>query len=580
VEGAAGLPAESAESGEKTGWKWLRPRRRWWVIFGLTLAALGLGRLRAVVGTLPYSQHVDEGFLTHQAVSILRSGDANPHFFRYPSLPIYLTTLTMKVGGLVSGAPPPSAWTVPLRGSAYVPEFAYDASRLLFALTSIIALAFIGVIARSVYRSNLAMVLAPLIVSRSHVFEHSTADYLSVDVITLFFVTAALATAFAAWERDSYLVTSVVPGALSGMAAASKYNSALVLLPLGLHIVLTGTWTGKGLRAQVGRLAVLSVAAAAAFLACVPYSVLDRGQFVADVTWEIHHYKTGHPGHDGPAGIPQFLFYLRSLADDCGPTTLAFAAAGLLFGLVIAPRRAATLASFPLAMLVHMSTNRVHFLRTVLPVFALVPVFVAGGLIGLVRIATPAFWMRRRPTWSTALNRLPAPFRTPWWPSLVAVAVVALYAAFTDRGALLDLDLAPDTRNVVVRFLRARAGHARIFVPPEIGFSSERLSGFRATMTAHGLADLQRRIEHAEGSECFVVRPVYGIGRSRIARRNVDRIEAELRSRAAVDELPVAGANVAMPDAAARLVLPDLNPGLEVYRLPKCGPAPTPKTGS
>jgi hypothetical protein len=580
VMDAAGLPAENAESSEKTGSKWLRPQRRWWVIFALVLAALGVARVRAIEGTLPYSQHVDEGFLTHQAVSILRSGDANPHFFRYPSLPIYLTTFAMKVAGLASGAPPPSAWTVPLRGAAYVPEVVYDASRLLFALTSIAALACVGVIARSVYRSNLAMVLAPLILSRSHVFEHSTAEYLSVDVVTLFFVTAALATTFAAWERESYVATSVVPGVLSGMAAASKYNSALVLVPLGLHIVLTGKWTGQGLRSQAGKLAVLGAAAAAAFVACVPYSVLDRGQFMADVAWEIHHYKTGHPGQDGPAGVPQFLFYLRSLSEDYEPFSLGLAAVGLVFGLFVAPRRAATLASFPLAMLVHMSTNRVHFLRTVLPVFALVPVFVAGGLIALARIATPAFWMRRKPTWSAALDRLPAPFRTPWWPSLVAVAVVASYAARAHRGALLDLDLAPDTRNVVARFLRAHAGNARVFIPPEIGFSSERLSGLRVTTTAPALADLERRVAHAEGSECFVVRPVYGVGRSRIAKRNDDRIEAELRSRRAVDELPVAGAKVAMPDSVAPRFLPDLNPSLDVYRLPKCGPIPASKTGS
>lgn len=580
AESAGGLPVENAKSTWKTAFEWLRPARRGWVIFALALALLGLGRVRAIEGTLPYSQHVDEGFLTHQAVSILRSGDANPHFFRYPSLPIYLTTATMKVAGLVSGAPPPGAWIVPLRGAAYVPETGYDASRLLFGLISIAALGFVGVITRSIYRSNLAMVLAPLILSRSHVFEHSTAEYLSVDVVTLFFVTAALATAFAAWERDSYAVTSVVPGVLSGMAAASKYNSALVLVPLALHIVLTGKWTFEGLRSQAARLAVLGVAAAAAFLACVPYSVLDRGQFVADVAWEIHHYQTGHPGHDGPAGVPQFLFYLRSLSEDYGAVTLGLSAVGLLFGVVVAPRRATTLASFPLAMLVHMSTNRVHFLRTVLPVFAVVPVFVAGGLIALVRIATPAFWTRRRPAWTPALNQLPALFRTTMWPSLVAALVVGSYAACTNRAAFLDLDLAPDTRNVVTRFLRTHAKSARVFVPPEIGFSSERLSALRTTTTAPGLSDLDGRIAHAEAAECFVVRPVYGVGRSRIAQRNDDRISAELRSRGAVDELSVAGAKVAMPDAVVRRLLPDLNPALEVYRLPKCGPIPARKAGS
>ena len=50
---------------------------------------------------LPYVAHTDEPTQYNPAIRILTTGDLNPHFFNYPSLPIYLYSAVMRAGYLV-----------------------------------------------------------------------------------------------------------------------------------------------------------------------------------------------------------------------------------------------------------------------------------------------------------------------------------------------------------------------------------------------------------------------------------------------------------------------------------------------
>src|SRR6266446_3119909 len=55
-------------------------------------------RLRNIEGTLPYPLFVDEAFVARPAARTLTTGTLNPHYFNYPSLPMYLTAVGMAAG--------------------------------------------------------------------------------------------------------------------------------------------------------------------------------------------------------------------------------------------------------------------------------------------------------------------------------------------------------------------------------------------------------------------------------------------------------------------------------------------------
>ena len=48
---------------------------------------------------LPYVAHTDEPTQYNPAIRILTTGDLNPHFFNYPSLPIYLYSAVLAFRG-------------------------------------------------------------------------------------------------------------------------------------------------------------------------------------------------------------------------------------------------------------------------------------------------------------------------------------------------------------------------------------------------------------------------------------------------------------------------------------------------
>jgi hypothetical protein len=540
---------------------WCKGSKPWFVAFVAILLTLGTLRWRAVSDLLPYDQHVDETFITQRAWTILRTGDWNPHFFRYPSLPIYLTAGAMKIGGeLQAPQQPVPDWKVPKHGGIYRPSWIYAAPRMIFAFSSIATLGFIGLIARKLYRSNLALLLAPLILASSAVFRTSSVRYLNVDVITVFFVCAALWVAFQWWKEDSFLLQSVVPGVLAGMAVASKYNSGLVLVPLVLRILFVNG------QQRWAKLATLGGCAAAAFFSCVPYSVLDASTFWADVVWEINHYQKGHRHFDGDPGLPQLLFYLRKLAHDFGAPLLTLSGLGIVSGLLVARARTLALLSLPLLMLLHMSTNRVHFLRTVLPVFALLPVFAAGGLAMLGRLLLPAYWRRyAHPVWRPLPIHVPRFMTHKLWPRATAIGVGLLYLNVADSAFLRDATVPPETRNSIVRWLRDNANGAHIIVPPEAGLNQSVMQGTHRVKAKSGLSDLQARIEETGSSECYVVVPRYG--RSKRSKA-LSKALVSWNSRVV---FKVDGEKLRMPKNKAQSVRTKPNPALSIHFIEDCG---------
>ncbi len=186
----------------------------WWSLVGLLiLTALFLRMFNLRFG-LPQRLHPDESSQVETAWSIA-GGDPNPHFFRYPSLMMYLLAGIYKSVDAVQAE-------VPL-ASLYLAGRLFSAAAGTLTVLIVLAWGWLtwGRWAALVGAGLLALTASPLL--HAH---YATVDTLMVlwATLTLFLVSLALTRQKANWLYLAALTT--------GLAAGTKYNAALLLLPL------------------------------------------------------------------------------------------------------------------------------------------------------------------------------------------------------------------------------------------------------------------------------------------------------------------------------------------------------------
>lgn len=373
-----------------------------WVGFLLVLGGATAARLRLVLASSPYVLHADEPLNTRRAATMLATGDPDPRFFRYPSLPIYATAGAFAAAlALVPDAPDEVGEVEPFYEH---PRVALSA-RFLVALLSVGATALLALAAASAFRSRVHLVLVPLLAAASARYTLQSWAYVNVDAIGAFFCAAAVAQAVLE-RREGLVARGLVPGLLTGLATGCKYFTGLAGLPALLALLAAP-------RRRLATLAVLALATLAGFLATTPYAAVDPARFVEQVRFELDHYAVaGHPGAEGEPGLPQLARYLRSVATDLGWLT-PFGLLGLAVGLRRHRRGTVLLLAFPAALLALFSMMRTNFVRNVIFVYAWYPVLISLGLAAtgawLAR-ALPARWRAAGPC-AVALAALAA---APW----------------------------------------------------------------------------------------------------------------------------------------------------------------------
>lgn len=236
----------------------------------------------------------------------------------------------------------------------------------------------------------------------------------------------------------------VLGGLTAGLAAATKYNGAIALLPLLLACAL-----GQGGRPRAsgrGRIArkglALLLLALAGFLLGNPYALLDPPAFLAGVT---DQYGLRGQMWRGQSAAPVPLLALQALAVELGWPLLLFlplaAALGLRYGGTRA--KAAGLAlSVVLPLVLYHASHTLFFARFLLSCTPFLALLGAWGL-GALREAPWAPWARR--------------------PVVLGAVVALLVASPFARSLYLDLLLQrPDTR------LLAKAHLERVAPPGSV----------------------------------------------------------------------------------------------------------------
>jgi hypothetical protein len=450
-----------------------RPRRFWFAASLLFVIVNTGARIEMVRARGPYPLYRDERHVTENAWRMVKDGTAKPGFYRYGSLPLYFAGAVMGTTAAMLGQDATEVTSVGF--PYYAPQEVAQAARIAFLLLSAVGLLASGVAASLAFRHDALLLLTPAALALSPSYLRQSWAYVNVDAFATALALVSMAYALATLDATDRLRRVVVPAALCAAITATKYNSALLCLPFLILLV-----RARGHGSLVGRLLGFSGLYLLAFVSFQPYSVFDGARFLADVRAEVLHYRGGHAGHEGEVGLVQLGFYLTELYRDFGPVLTTLGIAGIVTGVLRWRVETVVLSSFPLAMLLHLSLNRVHFVRTALPVFGIFAVFIGYGAITIVELARAGF-ARTFPS-----RHLPVVASVVGWGLVAALLAwdgvpgraVASHAATTD------------SRSDLAAWLAERAPErCLLFVPVQLAFDTSTLPA-RCTSYVFDLRDM------------------------------------------------------------------------------------------
>lgn len=331
-----------------------------WPLIVVIVVAL-TARLWGVDWGLPYLYHPDEPNNLIRTLTMVREGDPNPHWFHYGSLMFYLYGGVVAGTGVVrgmagrgdlAGLEPP---LMIAEGSGYLEDtWVLLTPRIASVVLSVATAVLIYFVVRRLTRRNwaamfsgLLFALAPVAVSEGRLFTPNT--------LSALFSAAALGAAFRVYERGLFR-DYVIAGAFVGMAAGSKYNAGLV----GIAVLIAHWLRLRDSAPVLSRGPLVSIyAAIATFLVTTPFAILDAGEFLGDVGFELVHYSTGHAGQE--EGVVVYF----------GVILVSFSVALLLIPLAFTDKRLrgpATIAvAFGIGYVAVFSLFQTTFARNLLP---------------------------------------------------------------------------------------------------------------------------------------------------------------------------------------------------------------------
>ncbi|MGH9389265.1 MAG: ArnT family glycosyltransferase, partial [Vicinamibacteria bacterium] len=331
---------------------------------GLALVLAFLLRLWGLDYGIPHPTiRPDEERLVGRAQTIFATGNWHPGSFFYPSLPFYLDALALhayyRTGKLLGRYGEPRDFLFDIAVTR--PGLHYRISRVVSAAAGVATILAAYALSLAAYRRPRGALLAAFSLAVCHLHVRDS-HFATVDVLATLFVTLSLVYACRASEAPTAR-NFVLAGIVAGLAISSKYNVALVVIPIGVAALYLG-------REALSRLALAAAASAAAFALTSPYVLLRFPGFRSDVSFlEDFLYRSGdlalwdHLKLTFPYGLGWPLYVASAL--------------GVARSLVRRRAEDVVLLSFAVPFLVLISSVRITFPRYVLPIVAILMVFAA-----------------------------------------------------------------------------------------------------------------------------------------------------------------------------------------------------------
>jgi len=396
---------------------------------------------------LPHPYHPDEGTILFHAMGF-GTGDLNPHWFRWPSLLMYVMFgvygvyyVAGKIAGTF-GAPVDL-----LRHYLTDPTPFWLMGRALSAAAGTVTVWVTYRIGRRALGPAAGLAAAALLaVMFLHVRD---SHYATPDVGTTLLASLSLLFALRAYGKAA-VRDVVLSGLFAGLAASAKYPGGLAGVAVLVAVALLVR------ERRIGGAAVVTavVAGAAGFLFGTPYAIVSRAEFLRDISTQVTMVS-----QTGVAQAPtSFWAGLRevaveSLGRGVGYPVIALAVLGALWPFARLRRGARTAdaarkigAAYVLAFVVVMillTVKRSTYLTPALPGVALLA---AGGLSGLARISAP----RRSRAWHPAWVALAAAVVfLSGWPAVRFCTALAAPDTRTEAKAWVESHVEPGSRIAV-----------------------------------------------------------------------------------------------------------------------------------
>lgn len=341
-------------------------------------------RLWGIGYGLPQLYHPDEPNKIVMAQRMFKTGDLDPHYFKKPTLFIYLNAalyVPYHMAGRLLGVfttpddvPEP---TVICAGVGYVsmPSMVLM-GRLMTVVVSLLTIVIVYYVGRQVSRRKSVGLLSALLlsVSPTHVYHSrfmTVNSYLTAAVLGVAW--CALRVLRFGKKRD-YLLA----GALAGLAVSFKYPGvwAALLIPVA-HFLRCDS---RGIRDA--RLYLALATMPVAFLIGTPYALLDWPKFIEDVLYEYTHYSTGSLGMEGTP-----LRWYLSYAYRVEGLVAFLAVVAIVVGWLRKRKEVVLLSSFVMVYFVFIAIFTVRNGRTFLPIVPFLCILAALALAELSDIA-------------------------------------------------------------------------------------------------------------------------------------------------------------------------------------------------
>jgi 4-amino-4-deoxy-L-arabinose transferase-like glycosyltransferase len=357
--------------------------------------------------------HPDEGAVF--SVSLRFFGrNLNPAFFDWPSLFMYAVAAAFvvyfNIGRMVGWFGREASF---IAAATTHPAPLFLIARALSAAAGIATVAVTYRVGVHLFDRTTALVAALfLAVAALHVRE---SHFGLTDVSA----TCLLMTSFlyiVRYWRSGLRRDALLAAVLGGLAASTKYNAGIVMLPLFWVVAFrerSEAWAG---RARV--IGICALVAASAFAAGTPYALLDAAHFAGALREVGEHLRRGHMALAGYAWQTHLTSSLRS---GLGLPMLVAGLGGMSV-LMLRGRREATLFLLcPVAYFALIGSGQTAFARYILPT---IPFLCLAGAVLVTELArTIGHWSQR-------------PAATPALAALIAALVAApsLWSAIeTDR---------------------------------------------------------------------------------------------------------------------------------------------------
>jgi hypothetical protein len=347
------------------------------ILFALILSLAAFLRFGPIFSGLPYSDYIDEGFVIHQAISVLKSRSYDVRWYGYPTLPAYLTVAAMLAANPVYRAYHGHGFRRDLPGGKILSQpfgYEYDlispreliiVGRLLTAAFSIATVVLAGLVAARL-ESRLAGTIVMILVGVCPALVLRASNTI-VDTFSSFFVMLTLYLC-ERMRRSWSLGWAAAAGAAAGASFACKYTAGAIFVTVLAAIFLFRS--SKAKRVQLTGAAALGLGIA--MVVCVPAIILNWQSVARDLAGTAAHYGTifSNPGYFGQAILPTELGWPFVLTG-CVGIAVAFRQKSTRWMMV-------TWGLFAVLSLTLFLTKSFQPFRNLLPLVA--PFCVAGGI--------------------------------------------------------------------------------------------------------------------------------------------------------------------------------------------------------